>query len=106
MCEGAAKANINMRMSSTALKTKFENAGFTNIKVVDKKIPMGSWPRNGKLNDIGTCQLDIFLSGLEAFSLAIFYRCLGWSSVELQALLARVRNDVTKNSGFHWYWPL
>jgi hypothetical protein len=106
ICEGAAYANINMRMSSTALKTKFENAGFTNITVVNKKLPMGSWPKDQKLKEIGLWQLAVFLSGLEAFSLAIFCRCLGWSSVKVQVFLAQVRKDVSRNGVFHWYWPL
>ena len=106
ICEGASYANINMRMSSAALKTKFENAGFTNVEVVNKKIPMGRWPEDQKLKEIGMWQLEAFLSGLEAFSLAIFCRCLGRSCGEVQILLAQVRDDVKRNETFHWYWPL
>ena len=99
-------ANINMRISSAALETKFENAGFTNIQVINKKIPMGRWPRDARLKKIGMWQLEAFLSGLEAFTLAIFCRCLKWRLEEIQTFLAQVRNDVKTNGAFHWYWPL
>lgn len=102
--EGASYANINMRMSSAILRAKFEKAGLTNIKVIDKKIPMGRWPEDRKHRVIGTCQLECFQSGIEAFSQAIFCRYLGTRD-EMQVLLAQVRNDV-KTRSFHWYWPL
>ena len=106
ICQGALYANINMRISSAALETKFENAGFTNIQVINKKIPMGRWPRYARLKEIGMWQLEAFLSGLEAFTLAIFRRCLKWRLEEIQTFLAQVRNDVKTNGAFHWYWPL
>jgi hypothetical protein len=93
-------------MSSAALKTKFENAGFTNIQVVEKKIPMGSWPEDPRQKEIGTWQAENFLSGLEAFSLAILCACLHWPPLEVQVFLVQVRNDVKNWRTFHWYWPL
>jgi hypothetical protein len=95
-----------MRMSSAALKTKFENAGFANIQVVNKKIPMGRWPTDSQQKGIGTWQEENFLSGLEAFSLAIFCDFLHWSPQEVQVFLVQVRNDVNNWRTFHWYWPL
>jgi len=103
--KGASIANVNMRMSSTTLKAQFENAGFTNVQVVEKKIPIGHWPSDRKLKEIGVAQLANFLEGLEAFSLEIFCTYLGWSDVEVQVFLAGVRQDVG-NRNFHCYWPL
>jgi hypothetical protein len=95
-----------MRMSSATLQAQFENAGFTNVQVVNKKIPIGTWSHDQKLKEIGLFQLKNFLSGLEAFSLAIFCRYLGWSAEEVQVFLAKVRHDVKSQQTFHWYWRL
>lgn len=106
ICEGASSVNINMRMSSATLKAQFENAGFTDVLVVDKKIPIGPWAHDQKLKDIGHFQLKNFQDGLEAFSLAILCRCLGWSAEEVQVFLAEVRQEVKSRQTFHWYWRL
>jgi len=98
--------NINMRMSSATLKAQFENAGFTDVQVVDKKIPIGPWAYDQKLEKIGHFQLKNFQDGLEAFSLAILCRCLGWSAEEVQVFLAKVRQEVKSRQTFHWYWRL
>ncbi|PMD49054.1 S-adenosyl-L-methionine-dependent methyltransferase [Hyaloscypha variabilis F] len=104
ICEGASDMNINMRMSPVALKAQFENAGFTNVQVVNKKIPIGPWAYDQKLKEIGSVQLMNFLDGLEAFSLAIFCRSLRWSAVEIQVFLAQVRQDAKSHQTFHRYW--
>lgn len=106
ICEGASNANMNMRMSPATLKAKFENAGFTNIQVVNKKIPMAPSGQDQKLREIGNFQLINFLEGLEAFSLAIFCRYLGWSIEKVQLFLVQVRKDVMRYRTSHWYWPL
>lgn len=50
------------------------------------------------------------LEGLHALSAAIFMRPkdeggLGWSEVEVEVLLAGVRNDL-RNTNIHAYWPM
>ncbi|KAE9368193.1 S-adenosyl-L-methionine-dependent methyltransferase, partial [Stipitochalara longipes BDJ] len=104
ICEGASNANINMRISSATLKTKFENAGFTNVQVVDKIIPMGKWPKDRKLAEIGMFQLANFLVGLEAFSLAILQRHLGWAYEEVTLYIYQLRKHVESGT-LHWCWP-
>jgi hypothetical protein len=42
------------------------------------------------------------LEALDAYSFALFTRVLGWSTEELQVLLAEVRKDL-QNRRFHGY---
>ena len=110
MCnEGFRK---NGRPMDTALhyEQQLADAGFVNIKVVKERWPMNKWPRDRKYKQLGMWNLENMLSGLAAVSLAIFTRPveengLGWSQVELEVLLATVRNDF-KNTGIHAYFPM
>ena len=103
--EGASLGNINLRFSSAELKTQAEKAGFVNVKIHKYKIPIGTWPRDKKLKLLGAYQREILKDGLEAFSLAIFTRFLGWSKNKVEVFLEGVQQEL-KNSSYHWYWPL
>ena len=59
---------------------------------------------------LGILNQENVLAGLHALSLAAFTRPveengLGWSPLELEVLLARVRSDI-KNTAIHAYWPM
>jgi hypothetical protein len=45
------------------------------------------------------------VSGLQGISVALFTRVLGWSTEELEVLMAGVRKDL-KNRKMHCYWPM
>jgi hypothetical protein len=103
--ERAALGNINLRLSSAKLKMQAEKAGFVNMKINEYKIPIGIWARDKKLKLLGAHQREVLMNGLEAFSLAIFTRLLGWSKTEVSTFLEGVRQEL-KTSSYHWYWPL
>lgn len=44
-------------------------------------------------------------SGLEAISLGLFTRVLGWSREEVDVFLIDVRKDI-KNTKIHCYYPM
>lgn len=50
-------------------------------------------------------QLENFSSGIEAISVALFTRVLGWSTDELDVLLAQVRSEL-KNTKIHSYFDV
>jgi hypothetical protein len=105
LVEGASLGNINLRFSSAELKTQAEKAGFVNVKIKEYKIPIGKWARGKKLKLLGAFQREVVMLGLEAFSLAIFTRLLGWSKNKVEIFLEGVRQEL-KTSSYHWYWPL
>jgi hypothetical protein len=105
LAEGASLGNINLRFSSAELKTQAENAGFVNVEINKYKIPIGTWARDKKLKLLGAYQKEVLMMGLEAFSLAIFTRLLGWSKNKVDSFLEGVRQEL-KTSSYHWYWPL
>lgn len=57
-----------------------ESAGFTNIAVREFKIPIGPWPEDRKMRNIGAYQLVAMLEGLEALTLRLWTKYLDWST--------------------------
>ncbi|KAL4938064.1 hypothetical protein BDV06DRAFT_215403 [Aspergillus oleicola] len=73
-------------------------AGFGNVHHRVFQLPLGTWPREKRMKDIGALNMYQMLDGLEAFSAATFTNILGWSIEEVQILLAQVRKDAKDRS--------
>lgn len=70
------------------------DAGFINVKHKLLPIPVGTWPRDRRLKEVGAFDLVQFLEGLEAISLRVLTGVQGWGSDELKVFLALVRKDL------------
>jgi len=80
-----------------------EQAGFVNIKTHEAPTPIGTWPKNKRLKQIGLFFEMQFLEGaVDGYSLALFTRLGGWTEAETQVLLAQVREE-TKSKKMHLY---
>ncbi|KAL2141317.1 hypothetical protein VTI28DRAFT_2551 [Corynascus sepedonium] len=73
-----------------------KEAGFVNVKVQTFKLPIGSWPKDPRLKEIGTLLGVNFTEGVEAFTAALFADVLGWKKDEITVLNAGVRSAVKK----------
>ncbi|KAI9838376.1 MAG: hypothetical protein M1819_005644 [Sarea resinae] len=82
------------------IKKWVEDAGFQNVQERVYKVPLGPWPKDPELKQIGSLNMLQFLDGLEAFSSATFTHVLGWSIEEVQVFLAQVRKDA-RQKGVH-----
>jgi SAM-dependent methyltransferase len=91
--------------SAELYKSQLEAAGF--VDVVEKKYiwPSNRWPKDRKLKELGMWQLENIISGLEGFSVAMFTRILGWTKLEVDVFLAKVRNEM-KDTKLHVYWNI
>jgi hypothetical protein len=70
------------------------DAGFENIHHRLLPFPVGQWPKDKKLKEIGAFNQIQFVDNLEGISLRVFTAGLGWSSEEVQVFLVDVRKDV------------
>uniref|UniRef100_A0A0D2YJK3 Secondary metabolism regulator LAE1 n=1 Tax=Fusarium oxysporum (strain Fo5176) TaxID=660025 RepID=A0A0D2YJK3_FUSOF len=70
------------------------HAGFTNVVHRKFRLPLGSWPKEPQLKDIGMCNIAQLLEGLEAFSLKIFCGVLGMPMDEVLVMLAQIRQEL------------
>ncbi|KAH0429720.1 hypothetical protein CcaCcLH18_08263 [Colletotrichum camelliae] len=77
-------------------------AGFVNIRHKMFKIPIGTWPKDAHLKDLGHMNVIQIMDGLEAYNLRLFTTVLGWTQVEAQVLFAEVRKEM-KSNRYHGY---
>lgn len=76
---------------------------FENVQTVERLVPVGGWPRDKHLKEIGKYFKFQFLeSGLDAYTLALFTRVGQWQELEIKALLARVRQEMQEGK-MHLY---
>ncbi|KYG41958.1 hypothetical protein M433DRAFT_177045 [Acidomyces richmondensis BFW] len=85
-------------------KEWFEAAGFEAVVERRFKIPSNPWPKDKRMKMVGIFERENFLNGLEAMSLRLFQKGLGWSAEETSVLLAKVRSEI-KNTAYHAYYP-
>jgi len=85
-------------------KQWMEEIGLANVKEEVYRWPSNAWPK-GQHKILGAWQMVNVLEGLEAFSMALFTRVLGWSKEEIDVLLVDVRNDI-QNRSMHAYWKI
>jgi len=80
------------------MKGKIERAGFVNVVERVIKTPLGGWPADPRLRELGQWALLGFLSGLEGYTLATLTRVLDWSVNEVHVFLAQVRSAIRDRS--------
>ncbi|EER37581.1 methyltransferase [Histoplasma capsulatum var. duboisii H88] len=69
------------------------DAGFKDVRDDVYKVPMGTWPKDPKLKEMGAFQMEHMCNCIESFSLALFTRILGWKMDETQLLCNAVRKE-------------
>ncbi|SPO07256.1 related to TAM domain methyltransferase [Cephalotrichum gorgonifer] len=80
-----------------------EEAGFEDVELTQKVVPLGTWPKDKGLKELGRWFRVQFLEmAIEAYTLALFTRAGGWAAEEVQVLLAKVRREL-KGNDIHLY---
>ncbi|GME22855.1 putative tam domain methyltransferase protein [Neofusicoccum parvum] len=85
------------------LKGWTEAAGFVDVREHALKLPVGPWARDQRLKKVGLFERVNMDEGIEALTLMLFTRALGWSVDEVQVFLAGVRREV-KRKDVHAYY--
>jgi len=81
-------------MPGPRLEEWAKEAGFKNVVHQKFKFPIGPWPQDAQLRQVGLYNIKQILDGLEAFSLRLYCDVLGWSEAEAHVLLAKVRQEL------------
>jgi len=79
-----------------------EDAGFLPYEVVKLKFPMGTWPSNRKMKELGGWFLLVAESGFEAYGIALLTRVLGMDVKEAQDLIEGCKMEC-RNRKIHGY---
>lgn len=72
----------------------FIDAGFEHVEERKFRWPLGTWPKDKKLKELGVwarCHIDM---GAEGWTMRLLTTCLRWSPAEVYVLCAGVRNQI------------
>ncbi|KAN0096395.1 S-adenosyl-L-methionine-dependent methyltransferase [Hyaloscypha variabilis] len=84
-------------------KGLLEAAGFVNVVEKKYKVPVGSWPSNKELKNIGQYNLLYCVQGLEGWALWILTTILKWSYEEIQVFIAQMRSALLRRANHSYY---
>jgi hypothetical protein len=87
------------------LKRLMIEAGFVDVEEHILKLPVGIWPKNKRLKNIGMFEMVNMDEGIEGLSLMLFTRALKWTREEVLLFLMEVRRDA-KDKSIHSYYHL
>ncbi|KAH7245549.1 S-adenosyl-L-methionine-dependent methyltransferase [Fusarium tricinctum] len=75
-----------------------EESGFDDVKEEKFKLPIGPWPKDERLKEIGTLMGINMKEGVAAFTAVLFTEVLGWSREEVELFNVRVREASRQRS--------
>ncbi|KAH6867810.1 S-adenosyl-L-methionine-dependent methyltransferase [Thelonectria olida] len=84
---------------------KMKEAGFVDVKQVIHKIPIGPWPKDADLKEIGRFQALQEAKVIDSYTPGLFTRVLGWNSAEVQVFIAKIKKEL-KDPSIHLYLPV
>lgn len=90
---------------ATTHKQRLIDLGFEDVKEEIYQVPTSGWPKDPRQKEIGRYNACASVMAVEAYSLALFTRVLGWSNERAQVFFTGVRADLT-NTNVHAYCKL
>lgn len=84
-------------------KQLLESAGFQDVVQIKAVWPLSPWPKDPRMRELGHWSQADSWDGIEAGSLALFTRVLGWTQEDVKKLCEGVRGDLL-NLGIHAFW--
>ncbi|KAH3920380.1 hypothetical protein HBI56_069300 [Parastagonospora nodorum] len=102
LCNEAAAGFKKDLCVGHTLRQRMLDAGFVDVQEKVVKVPIGPWPKDAKMKEIGRYQREHVLLGIEPYTLGFIGKVLGWSEAECRILIAKVANEV-RNRALHMY---
>jgi SAM-dependent methyltransferase len=104
--EGGKKLNRPFTIIEEDLQRKgMEAAGFVDIKTWDFKAPIGAWPKDERLRNMGLLSQAALEQDYEGFVLYMANIVLGWSIDEVRVYCSQLRREM-RSGKFHPYCRL
>ncbi|KAL9601729.1 MAG: hypothetical protein Q9219_002340 [cf. Caloplaca sp. 3 TL-2023] len=76
------------------LEQWMKDAGFQNVHAEKFTLPVGTWPKDKNLKEVGAWNFLQIMEGLEGFTLALFTREAGYSVEEVKLICANIRKEI------------
>ncbi|KAF5969266.1 mRNA 3 end-processing YTH1 [Fusarium coicis] len=86
-------------------KDRLIKAGFVDVQQEVRKLPIGPWPKDPKLKELGRYQAIQESKVIDSYTPKLFEFALGWSADEIQVLMAKVKNEL-RDPAIHLYLPV
>ncbi|KXH65942.1 methyltransferase domain-containing protein [Colletotrichum salicis] len=67
------------------------DAGFVDVVETRWAVPIGSWPRDHTLREVGICNLEFRDQSLEGFSMFLLTQVMRWDAITAGVLVAEAR---------------
>ena len=80
-----------------------KDAGFVDAQEVWHKVPVGGWPLDKQLKELGRWNLLHCTQGAEGWGLLLLTKIMGWSVEEAQVFIAKFRTGL-KDRSVHAYF--
>ncbi|EOD50701.1 Sam dependent methyltransferase [Neofusicoccum parvum] len=87
------------------MKQEIVDAGFVEVEEVRFKVPLGPWPSDPRLKELGKWDLLYCYQGCEGWALYLLTHVMGWKVEEVKALVARYK-EALRDPKLHSYWEL
>ncbi|KAK7420781.1 hypothetical protein QQX98_002585 [Neonectria punicea] len=101
--EGGKASGRSFTVVKEDLQVKaMHEAGFVDVKHVDYKVPVGGWPKNPKIREVGQYLKLTMENDLEGYTLMLWHNVLDWPKDEYQIFLMGMRK-VLKSRHIHGY---
>lgn len=101
--EGLLNLGIDF-LITPQLSQMMRDAGFVDVTERIFYTPIGPWPRNRALREVGLYWRAVLMEGLEAIALGPLTRGLGWQKEEIEVFLVSVRKAYLDRST-HAFMP-
>ncbi|KAK4442735.1 S-adenosyl-L-methionine-dependent methyltransferase [Podospora aff. communis PSN243] len=80
-----------------------KEAGFQDLQEKRLKLPIGSWPADKKLKNVGNYNLAATEAGLEGFALYLLTQVHGWTAEEAHVYIEKMRKELRDRSKHPYY---
>ncbi|KAK4184084.1 Demethylmenaquinone methyltransferase [Podospora australis] len=102
--EGGRKFGRSFRVVEDSLQEKgMREAGFVDIVVRDFKCPIGAWPKDKRLKELGSFAKLVLESDMEGYILYMWSAVMGWKPDEIQVFIAHLRRQLNDKAVHAWY---
>ncbi|KAK2795571.1 hypothetical protein FQN51_000425 [Onygenales sp. PD_10] len=91
--EAAHKFGKSINQAPTH-KQRLVDAGYINIREEIKRFPIGAWPKDPHLKELGRFWMENIVSGVEVYTLGFIGKVLDWDEAECRVLIAKATAEL------------
>ncbi|KAF4999055.1 hypothetical protein FDECE_11614 [Fusarium decemcellulare] len=104
--EGGKKLGRSFCIVDEGLQApSIRSAGFIDIQEANYKVPVGSWAKDPKLQEVGQFLRSTMENDAEGYTIMLWNQVMGWPEDEYQVFLMSFRKAL-KNKRYHGYMKL